>query len=257
MARLRFLGCGDSQGVPRWWCNCSVCTDARNGGSNVRTRSSVLLETGSQNILIDSSPELRMQLTRENVQSINLALISHAHNDHLLGLGDLADFARWTGQQVPIFAAAEVLPQVQQRFSYLLHGNYPKIVPMQAIGASMQVAGYRLAALRVPHGHNGYAYGLRFDGATGSWAYIPDSIGIHDKAPWQGLDLLILGVSFYHEAAPYDKRSVYDVTEALELIQELNPKQTIFTHMGHGVDSRKRAPAGTRYGHDGLNVKLP
>ena len=66
-SQLTFLGSSDSQGVPRWWCNCEVCVEARDSGLNARTRPSVLLKSESANILIDASPEFRIQVTRENV----------------------------------------------------------------------------------------------------------------------------------------------------------------------------------------------
>ena len=86
---------------------------------------------------------------------------------------------------------------------------------------------------------------------------MPDCLGLQDKEPWKNLDLLILGTSFYQEVAPIETRSVYDVQEAVELITELNPKRTLFTHLGHGVDVRKPAPQGMRYAFDGLSIELP
>jgi phosphoribosyl 1,2-cyclic phosphate phosphodiesterase len=115
VTRLRFLGSSDSQGVPRWWCRCSVCTEARTTGLNARSRPSVLLESKDERILIDAAPEFRLQITREQITSIDAVIITHAHNDHLLGLGDVADFARWTQHPTPIYAPTEVIPQIQQR----------------------------------------------------------------------------------------------------------------------------------------------
>ena len=258
MPRLVVLGSSDSQGVPRWWCDCSVCQEARRSSLNARTRPSVLLESEGERVLVDAAPELRLQLTREGVRDVDAVLITHAHNDHLLGLGDLADQARWTGAATPLYAPLEVLPQLESRFAYLRQGRYPKLVPFQALeGNPRTFAGYHVSAHRVPHGYNGFAYGLRFDGAHGSWAYVPDSLGIRELDPWRGLELLVLGTSFYREDAPYESRSVYDVQEALELLKTLKPKRTVFTHLGHGVDRRKPAPEGTMYAYDGLKLSLP
>ena len=111
--------------------------------------------------------------------------------------------------------------------------------------------------MRVPHGYNGFSYALRFSRGERCWGYMPDCLGLQDLEPWRSLDLLVLGSSFYREDAPVQTRSVYDVQEALDLIRALKPKQTIFTHLGHGIDVRKNAPAGTRYAFDGLSVTLP
>ena len=258
MATLRFLGSGDSQGVPRWWCGCEVCKEARSTGRNARTRPSILIEAEHETILIDAAPELRLQMIRENVKDIDAVLISHAHNDHILGLGDLADMARWTGRTVPIYAPAEVIPQLKERFAYLTQGAYPNLVPFYTFETNSRTfAGYRVHAHKVPHGFNGWSYAFRFEGDNGSWAYVSDSLMLEDLAPWQGLELLILGTSFYKENAPLEKRSVYDVTEALELLELLQPKRALLTHLGHGIDVRRAVPKGVAYAKDGLVIRLP
>lgn len=258
---LLFLGAGDSQGVPRWWCDCSVCQEARATGVNLRTRPSVILRetlaTGLRHTLIDAAPELRLQLTREGITAIDALIITHAHNDHIMGVGDLADMVRWTGRTLPVYAPAEVIPQVTTRFPYIAPSNYAERLPFVALeDAQPQVAGYTIQAHKVPHGFNGFSYALRFDSPQHSFAYISDSLDLTDLSPWQGLDLLILGTSFYFEPAHKWQRSIYHVLEAVELIDALKPRHTIFTHMGHGIDTRKSAPPGTRYAWDGLRLSL-
>jgi phosphoribosyl 1,2-cyclic phosphate phosphodiesterase len=257
MPLLRFLGCGDSQGVPRWWCQCKVCNEARITGENARTRPSVLLESEAETILIDAAPEFRMQVTREQIDKIDAVIITHAHNDHILGLGDVADFARWTKKAIPIYAPSEVIPHLQERFRYLTLRSYPTLVPFVGLEASSQTfAGYKVTPHKVPHGANGFAHGLHLENSAFRWAYIPDSINLQDLTPWQELDLLVLGTSFYHEEAPPESRSVYSVLEAVQVLHKLKPKRAIFTHMGHGVDGCKPAPENTRYARDGLTVNL-
>lgn len=258
---LVFLGAGDSQGVPRWWCDCAVCQEARATGRNRRTRPSLLLRESLggtlRHTLIDAAPELRLQLVREGVRTLEAAIITHAHNDHIMGLGDLADMVRWTGRRLPIYAPAEVIPELQARFPYLAASRYAEHLAFRPLEqAALTVAGYRVQAYRVPHGFNGFAYGLRFDGAQHSFAYIPDSLDLVALEPWQGLELLILGTSFYHEPAPKAQRSIYSVREAQSLVARLRPARTVFTHLGHGVDVRQAAPPGTRYACDGLVLPL-
>lgn len=254
---LRFLGSGDSQGVPRWWCDCSVCQEAKGPGHNARTRPSALIETKQARILLDAAPELRLQMSREGVDGVEAVLISHAHNDHILGLSDVGDMARWTKRPIPIYAVAEVIDALKERFAYMTRGSYRPLTPFNPLTSSTTLAGYRVEVHKVPHGANGWAYGFRFEAEGSSWAYIPDSIGIRDLAPWRGLELLVLGTSFYKERADVASRSVYDVEEATALVAELEPGRTVFTHLGHGVDTRKPAPSGTSYARDGLIIELP
>ena len=252
--RLCFLGSSDSQGVPRWWCGCAVCEEARAGGTNARTRPSVLIE-GQKRTLIDAAPELRLQMSREGVREIDRVLITHAHSDHVQGLSDVGDQARWTGSPTPIYAPAEVLQQLKERFAYMTRGHYERLTPFRAL-SEVKLEAYKVRAHRVPHGRNGWSYAFRFDGAGGNWGYMPDCLGLEDTTPWCGLDLLILGTSFFKEDAPLETRSVYDVGEALELLKVLKPKRTVLTHLGHGVDARKPAPEGVLYAYDGLTITL-
>jgi len=257
MAQLRFLGTSDSQGVPRWWCRCRVCEEARTSGQNARTRPGAVIE-GNECILLDAPPELRLQCSREGLEGFDAALITHAHNDHLLGLGDLADRGRWTGARCPVYAPAEVLPQLGTRFPYLTSESYRARTPFLALEpADRTFAGYTAEAVRVPHGFNGFAYAFRFEREGRAWGYMPDCLGLRELEPWRDLELLVLGASFYRETAPLEGRSVYDVQEATTLVAELKPREIVLTHLGHGVDCRKRAPDGLRYAHDGLVIQLP
>lgn len=258
-ASLRFLGSSDSQGVPRWWCRCNVCEEARTTGINNRTRPSVIIE-GSERTLIDAAPEFRQQVLRENITSLDALLITHAHNDHILGLGDVGDWTRWTHTQLPVFAPADVIPQLQERFKYLLQpdSRFSKHLSLQSFEETERAfAGYQLTAVKVPHGFNGWSYAFRFEREGKAWGYMPDCLGLEDLEPWRDLDLLILGTSFYHESAPVAGRSVYDVQEAMALVAELQPERTVFTHLGHGIDRRKPAPEGTCYAFDGMTISLP
>ena len=259
-ATLRFLGTSDSQGVPRWWCSCTVCEEARSEGVNARTRPSVILQGAGEVVLIDAAPELRTQLSLAGRSRVDAAVITHAHNDHIAGITDLGDWTRWTGRSCPVYAADEVGEQLKARYGYLLseQSDYTARLSLRRIeGASRSFAGYRATAFRVPHGFNGWSYALRFDGGGATWAYMPDCLGLVDLTPWRDLDLLVLGTSFYHETAPIETRSVYDVLEASKLVEELKPRRVVFTHMGHGVDRRKRPPAPATYAFDGLELVLP
>ena len=255
-ATLTFLGSSNSQGVPRWWCDCSVCVEAKTTGQNARTRPSAVIR-GNETILIDASPELRLQCARETLTHFDAALITHAHNDHILGLGDLGDWGRWTGRRCPVYAPEIVVPQLEARFTYMTRGSYQAHTPFVRLEPHHTFAGYTLTALEVPHGYNGSSYAFHFEREGKRWGYMSDCLGLRDLEPWRNLDLLVLGASFYEENAPIESRSVYDVREATKLLTHLRPKRAVFTHLGHGVDVTQPPPDGTRYAYDGLTVELP
>src|ERR1700739_765802 len=101
-----FLGTGTSVGIPMVGCRCDVCRSTN--PRNHRYRCSVLISTPKGNLLIDTTPELRLQLVREQGERIDAVLFTHAHADHLHGLDDLRPFSARTGQPVPLFCTEDV-----------------------------------------------------------------------------------------------------------------------------------------------------
>lgn len=261
---LTFLGTADSKGVPRFWCACPVCTEARTGGLNRRTRSAALIRGIGQSgqpetLLLDAGPDLHAQLARLPGPLVpDAALISHAHNDHLLGLGDLLDYATYAGGHLNVYAPAEVVGQIADRFGYAFRHSSP----VQALPEDgLHVAGLRVRAFRVPHGANGYSHAFRLDRPGLAAAYVTDAIDIPAgvSGDWlENLDLLVLGTSFADESGvPHAGRSVYDVREALTLPWAQAARRVLLTHLSHGVDARTLTlPAGWSCAHDGLTVPL-
>src|SRR6516164_6110042 len=111
-----FLGTGTSVGIPMLGCQCAVCssTDPRNH----RFRCSALVRAPEGNILIDTSPELRLQLLREKVGMIHAVLYTHYHADHLFGLDDLRPLSWRLGEPIPLYCTEEVEEIVRAAFAY-------------------------------------------------------------------------------------------------------------------------------------------
>lgn len=231
---IRFLGTGDSMGVPRVYCDCKVCQEARKGGLNRRLRSSIMLESGRDELLVDCGPDWQLQMELLGKRTVGDILITHAHFDHIGGLPELADLCRWTGEKRMLYAPAEVLAVIDRQFPWL-----QRVLSFREADGGLELLGWRAEPFRVNHGKNGYSYAYRFEREGKAWVYCPDSIGLdaEAKARMKGLALLILGTSFYREEADYHTRSVYDMVEALELLEELRPGECWFTHMSHGVDA--------------------
>ena len=111
-----FLGTGTSVGVPMVGCDCEVCRS--DNPRNQRFRCAVLIGTDQGNILIDTPPELRLQLLRENVQRVQAVLFTHYHADHLFGLDDVRPLCRYLGGPMPLYCTGEVEDKIREAFSY-------------------------------------------------------------------------------------------------------------------------------------------
>ncbi|WP_166242736.1 MBL fold metallo-hydrolase [Paenibacillus turpanensis] len=230
---LHILGTGDSMGVPRVYCDCIVCEEARTTGVNRRLRSSAMLRTGQGDVLIDCGPDFTLQMETARWRMVTDMLITHAHFDHIGGLPAWADACRWTQTKGRLYAPAEVLATLRVQFPWL-----ERQITFFPNDHGVQLAGWTVRPWKVNHGKNGFAYAYRFEKPGFTWVYASDCINLSDeqRAPMYGLDLLIIGTSFVKEPFPMETRSLYDMTEALELVQVLQPKQTVLTHMSHGVD---------------------
>ncbi len=253
--RLTFLGTGDAMGVPRVYCDCLVCTEARDSGMNRRLRSSVLVEGEGEEFIIDCGPDWRFMMERLGKRKVREMLITHAHFDHIGGLPEWSDACRWLGEKGRLYAPAEVLEQIVRQYPWL-----PRQMEMTAVDDGVTLCGWAITCWKVNHGKNGFSYAYRFRKGDYHWVYNSDSINLSpgEKEPLHGLDLLVLGTSFVHETAPFETRSVYDMREAAELLAEVKPRQTIYTHMSHDVDLRKALPLpeGVRVAKAGMTVGL-
>jgi phosphoribosyl 1,2-cyclic phosphate phosphodiesterase len=251
---LLFLGSGDSQGVPRWWCDCAVCTEARTTGHNRRTRPALLLSWDGAQVLLDAPPELRERLVHHDVRSLDAVFFTHSHNDHVGGIVDLYDFVRWTEAPLPVHVPGKSHAMLLERYPWLA-----KRMPLDRLDGPTEFRGARLTPFEVPHGANGFAYAYRIEHAGRSLVYMPDSLDVPEALQDERLgelDLLVLGTSFWKEDASRWLRSVLDVQEALALTARVRPARTIFTHLGHGVDRRAPLPQGHEFAFDGLQAEL-
>lgn len=259
---LQFLGTGDAMGVPRVYCDCEICTEARRTGVNRRYRSSVLLRTDEGDLLIDCGPDWRVQTEALHMRGMERALITHAHFDHIGGLPEWVDACRWTGNTGSIFAPQEVLAIINGQYPWLTnHMKYIALESLQSQEGTLCFGGWRITWCKVCHGKNGYSYAYRFTRDAFSFAYCSDAIDLksEQKEFLMDLNLLILGTSFYYEEAEFASRSVYDMVEAAQLVEELGAEQVIYTHMGHGVDLNYPypLPENVKLAITGMQVTLP
>lgn len=239
-----FLGTGTSVGVPMLGCDCAVCRSTN--PKNHRYRCSVLLGTPRGNILIDTTPELRLQLLRARVRHVHAVVYTHYHVDHLFGLDDLRIFPMLLKAPLPVYCNDEVEAIIRQAFAYVFEegaadlppGWLPKLDFCHIDERPFEVLGERLTPIPLRHGRFN-VLGFRI----GDVAYCTDVSHIPD-ASWpllEGLDVLVLDALRVGKPHP----SHFSVEQALEAIARLRPRRAYLTHMSHTID------------HDTVNATLP
>jgi phosphoribosyl 1,2-cyclic phosphate phosphodiesterase len=248
-----FLGTGTSVGVPMVGCDCAVCTSS--DPRNHRYRCSVLIGTPAGNILIDTGPELRLQLVREKVRLIHAVLYTHYHADHVFGLDDLRPFPRLLGGPVPVYCTSEVERKIRAAFAYAFQpelehlppGFVPKLVFHRITEEPFSVLGQRVVPIPLIHAQF-EVFGFRFDRI----AYCTDVNRIPPES-WpllEGLDVLVLDALRFKPHPGH-----FSLDEALEVIERVKPGRAYLTHMAHEVDhetTNRRLPKGVELAYDGL-----
>ena len=253
-----FLGTGTSQGVPVIGCRCKVCcsTDERDR----RLRTSAMVEVDGMRIVIDAGPDFRQQMLREGVNHIDAILLTHGHTDHVAGLDDVRafNFVDYPEiHRVDIFAAPYTAKTVLKVFDYAFAQNKYRGVPeidLHTIELSQPFMVGSVEIVPISGKHS------RFDVTgyrIGKFAYLTDFKEIADEeiAKLKGVEVLVVNALRFE---PHD--SHFSVTEALDLIDRVAPREAYLTHMSHEIglydEASSRLPDGVQFAYDGLRVKI-
>jgi phosphoribosyl 1,2-cyclic phosphate phosphodiesterase len=260
--RLRFLGTGTSFGIPVIGCGCDVCTSA--DPRDRRTRHAALIESddGLRRILVDTPPELRLQLLDAGVARIDAVWFTHDHADHTHGIDDLRAFSARLRQRLPAYADSITAASLRRKFSYIFDVDYypPEGTTKPEItlhdfpsDADVTIAGFVMTPLRVPHGDMD-VFGFR----SGALGYITDAKVIPDaaRAALAGVRVLVLNALWTGHPHP----THFNVEEAVEAAREIGAERTYLTHMTHRLKHEplcRTLPRGIEPAYDGLIVEIP
>ena len=257
--RLTFLGTGTSFGVPQIGCHCPTCTSS--DPRDRRTRTAALLETRGKRLLIDTPPELRLQLVAAGVDRVDAVLYTHAHADHVHGIDDLRAISVRHGAELPVYGPAATIAELAARFPYIFDPGVvahpgtskPELVThVLEAGNSVVVAGVAVLPLALPHGLQG-VFGYR----VGQVAYLTDVKSIPDAvaARLAGLDVLVLNALL-----PQPHPLHLSIPEAVAAAGRIGARRTFLTHLTHDATHAQlaaRLPAGVAPAYDGLVIDVP
>ncbi len=252
---LEFLGTGTSQGVPVVACGCTVCRseDPR----DQRLRTSALVRVGGTNLLIDAGPDLRQQMLRARVDSLDAVLLTHEHMDHVAGIDELRAFNFAQRRPMDIHGNKATLGAVRRMFHYAFaEDRYPGVPELRlhaiSAGAPFDAAGIPVSPAEVMH-HRMPVLAFRIGGL----AYVTDAktIAPDQMELLRGADTLVLNALRRKEHLSH-----LDLEAAVRMARELGPRQTWFTHishlMGRHTEVERSLPEGVALAHDGLVVEV-
>ncbi len=262
MTRVTILGCGGSAGVPQiggvdgrgdW----GACDPAE--PRNRRTRSSIVIESGTgERLLVDTSPDMRMQLLACGVPRVDAILFTHAHADHVLGIDDVRILNRLVNRPLDAFATPRTLAELDKRFDYAFqpwtqpYFFRPVLVP-RAIepGDVVATAGLQVEVFEQDHGFMS-TLGLR----VGGFGYSTDVATLDDSAfaALAGIDTWVVDC-FQRQR----HKTHANVEQVLEWTERLRPRRVVLTHMGIDVDwawLRRRLPEHMEPGYDGMVLEV-
>ena len=252
--KITFLGTGTSSGIPMIGCSCKVCTSTDK--KDKRLRSSILVESESTAIVIDTTPDFRYQMLRANVKKLDAVLFTHPHKDHIAGLDDVRAFNYFQQKPMEQYANSLTEEAIKREFAYAFSDKkYPGIPNLNLntiddspfIVGDIPVVPILVWHLKMP------VLGFRF----GKFTYITDANKIDDdeKAKIKGSDAMVLNA-----LRKESHISHFTLNEAVAMVQELGVPAAYFTHISHQLgrheDINAELPKGIVLAHDNITLSF-
>jgi phosphoribosyl 1,2-cyclic phosphate phosphodiesterase len=245
-------------GVPQIGCGCAVCRspDRR----DQRTRSSALIESGDTSLLIDTPPELRLQVLRAGVDHLDAVLYTHQHADHVHGIDDLRSYSLLRRSSLPLYGPPATIEHLRTSFQYIfderavpLTGTSKPRLTLTALDAGIPITIGGIDVLPIAFEHGPLTvYGYRM----GPLGYITDvkRVGSNARVRLAGLRVLVLSALWWRPHPTH-----LSIDEAIATARAIGAERTLLTHLTHETGHQElldRLPAGVEPGYDGLTVEI-
>lgn len=253
--KITMLGTGTSQGVPVIACDCDVCSS--DDIKDNRLRCSVMISHEGENYVIDSGPDFRQQMLRENVQTLSGIIFTHEHKDHVAGMDDVRAFNFKEKKDMEVYCTPQVFEALKREFSYvfadLKYPGIPKVNVNLLENKPFQMkSGLEFLPIQVMH-YKLPVFGYR----VGDFTYITDAKSITDseKQKVKGSKILVVNALRKEEHLSH-----FNLDEALDFIKEVNPEIAYLTHISHlfgrHEEIEEMLPENVHVAYDGLTFEL-
>ncbi len=256
--RLTLLGTGTSTGIPQVGCDCPVCRS--DDPRDRRSRCAALVEADGTTLLIDTPPELRLQLIGARVAQIDAVLYTHEHADHVAGIDDLRALSLRRRAPIPLYGAAATLEYLRERYRYIFDaaplppGTSKPRLSLAALVPRVvtQIGSLEVLPFRFEHGSTP-VLGFRI----GALGYVTDVKRVVEPelAALRGVAVLVLNALWWRPHPTH-----LSIPEAIEVARAVGAERTILTHLSHETGHAElaaRLPAGIEPGYDGLTLEIP
>ena len=251
---ITFLGTGTSGGVPMIGCDCAICSSSNE--KDKRLRSSILVQSNKTTLVVDTTPDFRTQMLRENVKKLDAVIFTHPHKDHIAGLDDVRAYNFFQHKPMDVYANDLTQEALRREFYYIFsEKKYPGIpnIHLHTItDEPFKVGDIPVIPILVHH-LNMPVLGFRF----GNFTYITDAnkIDEQEKEKIKGSEVLVV-----NSLRKKEHISHFTLKEAVDLVEELKIPLAYFTHISHQLglhdDINNELPSNIQLAYDGLKIEI-